>query len=334
LFNIIPNQILITEILSDSPNARRRPKFEERKDHSYAQVIGQLMQSKPKGGNEMKNKWILLIVVIIALSGCGGGSTYSGGSTPATSPIATGQWEFNFNNSAYLVEVNLSDNGPGVASGGGAIALEQKFFSAPSPAAAIGLGGCNLPSQNAIDGDNTTSVFNGFLDIGNNEDDTLNGIFSPEYTSISAGTVTGGNVLCGQNVPLTTFTATVVPPINGTFTGMLSSSDGFEDQASFAVSQTANSQQITFNGTTIGNGVTTTFSVPAPSNTSTPSGPASTNPAQAIGAYIQGTGSATNPSGTYNFTFVAHYNSATKQIYVKGYNTNTGEGITGYLSQQ
>jgi hypothetical protein len=80
--------------------------------------------------------------------------------------------------------------------------------------------------------------------------------------------------------------------------------------------------------------VTTTLSVPAPSNTSTPSGPASTNPAQATGAYIQGAGSATNASGTYNFTFVAHYNSATKQIYVKGYDTNTGEGITGYLSQQ
>ena len=279
----------------------------------------------------MKNKWILLIGVIIALSGCGGGSTYSGGSTPATSPIATGQWEFNFNNSAYLVEVNLSDNGPGVASGNGSIALAQNFFTAPTPASAIGLGGCGVA---LLDGSNQTNMFNGSMDVDNNEDDTLSGSFSADYTSISDGTVTGGVNLCAQPITLTTFTASVVPPINGTFTGMLSSSDGFEDQASFAVSQTTNSQQITFNGTTIGNGVTTTFSVPAPSNTSTPSGPASTDPAQATGAFIQGTGSATNASGTYNFTFAAHYNSATKEIYIRGYNSNTGEGITGYLSQQ
>jgi len=277
----------------------------------------------------MKNKWILLIGVI-ALSGCGTDSTSSGGSTPATSPIATGQWEFNFNNSAYLVEVNLSDNGPGVASGNGSIALAQDFFTAPTPPEAIGLGGCAVA---LLDGGNQTNVFNGSMDVDNNEDDTLSGIFSANYTSISDGTVTGGAVLC-EPITLTTFTASVVPPINGTFTGMLSSSDGFEDQASFTASQTANSQQITFNGTTTGNGVTTTFSVPAPSNTSTPSGPASTNPAQATGAYIQGAGSATNASGTYNFTFAAHYNSATNQIYVRGYNTNTGEGLTGYLSHQ
>ena len=280
----------------------------------------------------MKNKWILLIGVI-ALSGCGTGSKSSGGSTPATSPIATGQWEFNFNNSTYFVEVNLTDNGPGVASGSGAIALEQSFFTAPSPAAAIGLGGCGLPSQNAIDGDSTANVFNGSLDVGNNEDDTLNGTLSANYTSISEGTVTGGNVLCGQHVPLTTFTASVVPPINGTFSGTLTSSDGFQDQASFTLSENA-SQQLTLNGTTTGNGVSTAFSVPASSNTSTPSGPASTNPAQVIGAYITGAGSATNASGTDNFTFTAHYNPATNQIYVRGYNTNTGEGLTGYLSQQ
>lgn len=278
----------------------------------------------------MKNKWILLIGVI-ALSGCSTGSVSSGGPNPTTSPIATGQWEFNFNNSAYLVEVNLTDNGPGVASVNRSIALEQKFFTAPTQAAAIGIGACSVAG---LDGSNQATVFNGSMDVGNNEDDTLTGIFSTNYNSISDGTVTGGALLCGEPITLTTFTASVVPPINGTFTGMLSSSDGFEDQASFVVSQTANSQQITFNGTTTGNGVTTTYSVPAPSNTSTPSGPASTSPAQAVGAYIQGAGSATNASGTYNFTFVAHYNSATKQIYVKGYNTNTGEGITGYLSKQ
>jgi hypothetical protein len=279
----------------------------------------------------MKNKWILLIGVI-ALSGCGlTGSKSSEGSTPATSPIATGQWEFNFNNSAYLVEVNLSDNGPGVASGNFSIALAQNFFTAPTPAEAIGVGGCSVA---LLDGGNQTNVFSGSMDVDNNEDDILSGNFSANYTSISDGTVTGGVDLCGQPITLTTFTASVVPPIKGTFTGMLSSSAGFEDQASFTVSQTANSQQITFNGTTTGNGVTTTFSVPAPSNTSTPSGLASTNPAQATGAYIQGAGSATNASGTYNFTFAAHYNSATNQIYVRGYNTNTGEGLTGYLSQQ
>jgi hypothetical protein len=228
------------------------------------------------------------------------------------------------------VEVNLSDNGPGVASGNGSIALAQNFFTAPTPAEGIGLGSCSVA---LLDGSNQTNTFNGSMDVDNNEDDTLSGIFSANYTSISDGTVTGGVDLCAP-ITLTTFTASIVPPINGTFTGMLSSSDGFEDQASFAVSQTANSQQITFNGTTIGNSVTTSFSVPAPSNTSTPSGPASTSPAQATGAYIQGTGSATNASGTYNFTFTAHYNSATKQIYIRGYNTNTGEGITGYLSQQ
>jgi hypothetical protein len=280
----------------------------------------------------MENKWILIIGVI-ALSGCGAASKPSGGSNPTTSPIETGQWEFSFNNSTYFVEVNLTDNGPGVASGSGATTLEQSFFTAPSPASAIGLGACGLPSQNAIDGDSAANVFNGTLDVGSNEDDTLNGIFSANYTSISEGTVTGGNVPCGLGVPLTTFTASVVPPINGTFSGTLTSSDGFQDQASFTLSENT-SQQLTLNGTTTGNGVTTTFSVPAPSNTSTPSGPASTNPAQVVGAYITGAGSATNASGTDNFTFVAHYNPATNQIYVRGYNANSGEGLTGYLSQQ
>ena len=282
----------------------------------------------------MKIKWIFLIGVI-ALSGCGtgtnSGSNSSGGSTPATSAIATGQWEFNFNNSACLVEVNVSDNGNGVASAfNDSHALAQNFFTAPTPTGAIGLGDFNVAQ---FYGANQTNVFNGSMDVDNNEDDTLNGILSANYTSISDGTVTGGMPLCGSTTP-TTFTASVVPPINGTFTGTLSSSDGFQDQASFTVSQTANSRQITFNGTTIGNGVTTTFSVPAPSNTSTPSGPASTNPAQATGAFIDGAGSATNASGTYDFTFVAHYNFTTNQIYVKGWNGNTGEGITGYLTQQ
>ena len=185
----------------------------------------------------MKNKWILLIGVI-ALSGCSTGSKSSGGSTPATSPIATGQWEFNFNNSAYLVEVNLSDNGPGVASGNGSIALAQNFFTAPTPPEAIGLGGCGLPSQNAITGDSTANVFNGFLDVGNNEDDTLSGNFVGKLYIDFRRHCDRRKVLC-EPIPLTTFTASVVPPINGTFTGMLSSSDGFEDQASFTVSQTA-----------------------------------------------------------------------------------------------
>jgi hypothetical protein len=267
----------------------------------------------------MKNIWIFLIG-IIALSGCSNGSNSSGGSNPTTSPIVTGQWEFVFDNSSTFVEVNLADNGPGVASGTGAVALEQGFFSSFS-AGAIGTGMCGLPSQNAIDGSNSANIFNGTIDVGNNEDDTLTGILAANDASISQGTVTGGAVFCGQSSAPSTFTASVVPPINGTFAGTLNSSEGFQDQVNILVSENS-SQQITMSGTVVGNGVSTTVAVP------------SSNPGQTVGALINSTGTATNAQGTYSFQFLAHFNAATSQLFVKTYNSTTGESLTGYLSKQ
>ncbi len=256
------------------------------------------------------------IAALIALgcTGCGTASKSSGGPNPTTSSIVTGQWEFNFNNSTYFVEVNLTDNGSGVASGSGAVALEQKFFSSSSG------GVCGLPSQNAIGGGNSTNEFTGFLDVGENEDDTLAGILAANYASISEGTVSGGNVLCGQAVPLTTFTAYVVPPINGTFTGTLNSSEGYQDQVSVQISENT-SQQVTLTGTVTGNGVSTTVAVP------------SSNPAQMVGALINGGGTATNAQGTDSFHIAARYGAAASQIYIN-ISISNGENLTGYLSQQ
>ena len=134
------------------------------------------------------------IAALIALgcTGCGTASKSSGGPNPTTSSIVTGQWEFNFNNSTYFVEVNLTDNGSGVASGSGAVALEQKFFSSSSG------GVCGLPSQNAIGGGNSTNEFTGFLDVGENEDDTLAGILAADYTLFQKALFLEGMYFAGR----------------------------------------------------------------------------------------------------------------------------------------
>ena len=160
--------------------------------------------------------------------------------------------------------------------------------------------------------------FTGFLDVGENEYYTLAGILAANHASISEGTVSGGNVLCGQAVPLTTFTAYVVPPINGTFTGTLNSSEGYQDQVSVQISENT-SQQVTLTGTVTGNGVSRTVAVP------------SSNPAQMVGALINGGGTATDAQGTDSFHIAARHGAAASHIY-NNISISNGENLTGYLS--
>lgn len=83
---------------------------------------------------------------------------------------------------------------------------------------------------------NSETSFSGNLDNEGTNEYSMTGTLSANGQSVSNGTfstaASGANlVVCSQSAP-STFTAYVVPPISGTFTGTLDASNGVQDQAS------------------------------------------------------------------------------------------------------
>lgn len=272
----------------------------------------------------MKNR-ALVVCLAVCLAGCGAGQMVS---TAKNVVMQGGQWEF----------VVVPDNG--------AITMD---VDANLPATNLQFSGTNAlifqPSQIPLMAGSTSPVYcssfniNGVINGGGMSGKmswgdpavhfaNFSGDLAANGQSISNGTYSGEacNVRNGPGNPgpqmKGTLTGYTIAPVNGTYSGTLTSSLHGAEVVTFVISQNADFS-LNMTGTSVENGVSTTF-VPT------------AQPLANIvfGATVYLAGSAASANGSNNFTFAGHLNPTATQLTVAVMTLGPSETLSGTLTKQ
>ncbi len=269
--------------------------------------------------------FLLSAAVGFMLAGCGGGASNSSNSGSNSDPSATiqsGQWEFDFqppvpvNNGIpaedAFMEVDLQVTETQFFAGMNAITGYEPYFSPtvqhsafigyPFPSGYImtTCEGSDTVSgvTNAVSG--STPNLNFRATVGDGTDDsfltaTISGTNVTSFSGQWTGNVGGHEPwqCLSDGTGSSTFIATAIAPLNGTFIGTLQTSNSSTDQILLTISQ---------NG----------FLVSA-SGTAT-SASLSITQADVIGALVYGNGTATNVNGADSFQFGGHIHPDGKSV--------------------
>jgi hypothetical protein len=240
---------------------------------------------------------LLALVFCMAVFGCGGRGSNSGGSPPSSATMQAGQWEFvatPTNGQPVFVEVNLTVSGDTVSSTLPNTELFQPTGSTFSVCTNLTVNG---------------SMSNGIL-TGTLRSSSVSATFSGATIASDGKSVSGGSYnalnLCGlaANQSSGIFTGYAVAPLNGTFSGTITGS-GQPQQITIQITQDFNFG-ITASGTSIQSGVTSTLAISPNSNL-----PFNVD---IKGAIVFASGTATNVNGTTQFTLLGHLNPTATQI--------------------
>jgi hypothetical protein len=270
----------------------------------------------------MKN--VALVVCLgMFMPGCGSGNMVNVANNLV---MKGGQWEY----------VATPD------SGGNAL-----NFEANVPGTNLQFNGTNAmifePSQVGLSGPTTTPIycspfaFNGDTVKGNFDwGETserfakFSGKLAADGQSISNGTYSGQSCADGDG-PGTpkpnfkgTFKGQIIAPVNGTYSGTLTSSLFGADVVTFVIRQNSDFS-LNISGTSVENGVTTTFAL-------LPQSPVPQ--AVVTGATVGWGGTAENVNGPQNFSFSGHLNPAATQLTVTIFQVGSNETMTGMLTRQ
>jgi len=275
------------------------------------------------GVHSMKS-YCVLVCSALFLTACGSAGTVS---TANNVTMQGGQWEFAVaptdGSSPFYIDMNLSTtNGP--LSVSNASIYNSAVVGLPHADAPIYCGSFNLAgaiSQATLKGNLTwgqaTSRFASLAGILASDGKSFSqGSYSGQSCTLSASPVSSG--------PHTeaVLTGYLVPPVNGTFTGILNSS--LHGPATVTLSITQNPDfTLAFSGTLVENGVTSMLTPLA-------------NPASAAvtGATIGLGGTATSVNGSSPVDFAGHLNSQATQITVTNMSSGSDELFTGSLTRQ
>jgi hypothetical protein len=276
----------------------------------------------------MKNASFVVCLGIFML-GCGSGNMVN---VARNTVMKGGQWE-------YVVTPNTGGN-----------ALN---FEANVPGTNLQFNGTNAmifePSQVGLTGPTTTPIYcSPFAFNGEINGDTVKGNFDWGDTSerlasfsgalasngqsISNGTYSGQSCANGD-APGTpqqnfegTFTGQIIAPVNGTYSGKLTSSLFGADVVTFVITQNPDFS-LNISGTSVENGVTTMFA-------SLPQAQTPASQGAVTGASVFWSGTAENVNGSQNFSFSGHLNPTATQLTATLFQVWPNETVTGTLTRQ
>jgi hypothetical protein len=277
----------------------------------------------------MKNASLVVCLGMFML-GCGSGNMVNAAKNVV---MKGGQWE-------YVVTPDTGGN-----------ALN---FEANVPGTNLQFNGTNAvlfyPSQVGLTGPTTTPIYcSPFAFDGEIEGDTVKGNFDWANTterfanfsgalaadgqSISNGTYSGQSCANGDSpgTPKPNFKGTLtgqtIAPANGTYSGTLTSSLFGADVVTFVITQNPNFS-LNISGTSVENGVTTTFAL-------LPQSPVSSGSKGVVtGATVAWSGSAENVNGSQSFSFSGHLNPTATQLTATIFQVGPNETVTGTLTRR
>lgn len=271
----------------------------------------------------------LVVCLGMCIVGCGSGNMVN---VAKNEVMKGGQWE-------YVVTPD---------SGGKAL-----NFEANVPGTNFQFNGTNAmifyPSQVGLTGPTTTPIycspfaFNGEIngnavkgnfDWGDTSEQFANfsGELAADGQSISNGTYSGQSCANGDGpgTPKPSFKGTfigqIIAPANGTYSGTLTSSLFGADVVTFVITQNVNFS-LNISGTSVENGVSTTFALLPQSQSLASQG-------MATGANVVWSGTAENVNGSQTFSFSGHLNPTATQLTATIFQVGSNETVTGTLTRQ
>lgn len=262
----------------------------------------------------MKNT-TLLVCICVLLVGCGSAGS---GSTANNMAMQGGQWEYVVTPESGGMAMYVDSNVPGGTnlnfSGSNSVLINPAYITqGPGPILCEG-----YAMSGNIEGGKVDAQFITVPDSRSFA--TFSGQLAPSGQSISAGKYSGGT--CSVGNPTTvkgTLTGYTVAPLNGTFTGTLTSNLYGADVVTISFSQNPDFS-VNTTGAYVENGVSTSFV-----NVT----------GRVVGAALSVGGSAANVNGNSQFTAVGHLNPAATQLTIVFIGVqNDSEVATGVLTKQ
>ena len=260
-----------------------------------------------------KNVWILILCGVLGACSSGSGNANNGGNggTPpaAETTIQQGQWEFDFQpptgvqGGDAFMEVNLQVTGTQFyAPTNNVTGYEQylagnvehsSFLGYPFPNGYI-MTTCESDTVSGSTSSNFAATVGNGTDVANLTA-TISGTNVTLFSGQWSGNVGGHEPwqCLGDGTASSTFTATAIAPLNGTFAGTLQTSAGSTDQITLTISQ--NVYTLSASGTATGASL-------------------SVSQANIVGALVSGNGTSTNVNGTQWFTFGGHVHADGKSV--------------------
>jgi hypothetical protein len=189
-------------------------------------------------------------------------------------------------------------------------------------------------SSFAFNGEINGDTVKGNLDWANTSERfaSFSGELAGDGQSLSNGAYSGQSCAAGDG-PGTpkpdfkgTLTGNIIAPVNGTYSGKLTSSLFGADVVTFVITQNSDFS-LNISGTSVENGVTTMFA-------SLPQAQTPASLGAVTGASVFWGGTAENVNGSQNFSFSGHLNPMATQLTVTIFQVGSNETVTGTLTRQ
>jgi hypothetical protein len=161
---------------------------------------------------------------------------------------------------------------------------------------------------------------------------SFSGELAADGQSLSNGAYSGQSctVADGPGTPKPDFkgtlTGNIIAPVNGTYSGKLTSSLFGADMVTFVITQNPDFS-LNISGTSVENGVTTMFA-------SLPQAQTPASQGAVTGASVFWGGTAENVNGSQDFSFSGHLNPTATQLTVTIFQVGPNETVTGTLTRQ
>jgi hypothetical protein len=271
----------------------------------------------------------LVVCLGMFILGCGSGNMVD---VTKNAVMKGGQWEYVVTPDSGGNALNFEANVPGTNAqfiGTNAMIFYPSQVGLTSPTATP-----IYCSPFAFSGEINGDAVKGNFDWGDTSERfaTFSGELATNGQSISNGTYSGQSCANGDG-PGTpkpsfkgTFSGQTIAPVNGTYSGTLTSSLFGADVVTFVITQNSNFS-LNISGTSVENGVSTTFTLLPQSQSLASQG-------MVTGANVVWSGTAENVNGTQNFSFSGHLNPTATQLTATIFHVGSNETVTGTLTRQ
>lgn len=271
----------------------------------------------------------LVVCLGMVVWGCGSGNMVN---VAQNVVMKGGQWEYVVTPNSGGTVLNFEANVPGTNlqfNGTNAMIFYPSQVGATGPT--------TRPiycSSFAFNGEINGDTVKGNLDWANTSElfASFSGELAADGQSLSNGAYSGQSCANGDG-PGTpkpdfkgTLTGNIIAPVNGTYSGKLTSSLFGGDVVTFVITQNPDFS-LNISGTSVENGVTTIFASLPQSQT-----PASLG--AVTGASVFWGGTAENVNGSQSFSFSGHLNPTATQLTATIFQVGSNETVTGTLTRQ
>jgi hypothetical protein len=273
----------------------------------------------------------LVVCLSMVVLGCGSGNMVN---VTKNVVMKGGQWEYVVTPNSSGAALNFEANVPGTNlqfNGTNAMIFDSSQVGLTGPT--------TMPifcSPFAVNGEINGNVVKGNFDWGDTSQRfaSFSGELAADGQSLSNGAYSGQtcSVDDGPGTPKPDFkgtlTGNIIAPVNGTYSGKLTSSLFGADVVTFAITQNPDFS-LNISGTSVENGVTTMFASLPQSQV-----PAAASLGAVTGASVLWGGTAENVNGSQSFSFSGHLNPTATQLTVTLFQVGPNETATGTLARQ